>query len=217
MLRRTRFIAHTIRSGAVTWCLITFGIAAGYYLILLAGLIIRFDNFPNYLTSYDWVDNSLRILFSTPSLRDALFIIKEEWLIEIGFMNYEFGMGISEWSLVIVPFKVLGIVVLAGMLATTYLLLCKRNRTCSLTVRRASAAAGGVGAGLVSLVSVSMFWIVCCSTPSWVVGLAMMGIGVSVSLWLEPLGVWLGALGFLLLAVAIYLAAGDGDNETLSS
>ena len=30
----------------------------------------------------------------------------DEWLLEIGFMNYAYGRGVSEWSLLIIPHKV---------------------------------------------------------------------------------------------------------------
>ena len=80
---------------------------AAYYGILMVSLILSFNNFPNYVTFYDWIGNSAEILRSTPSFTDAATIVSEEWLIEIGYMNYDYGFGISEWSLNIMPFKVL--------------------------------------------------------------------------------------------------------------
>jgi hypothetical protein len=60
----------------------------------------------------------------------------------------------------------------------------------------------------VALTSITMSWVVCCATPTWVVGLAIMGLGVSTSLWLEPLGTWLSYAGFAALLVGVFVAAG---------
>ncbi|MBM7067191.1 hypothetical protein [Actibacterium sp. 188UL27-1] len=38
--------------------------------------------------------------------------IWEEWLIEIGRMNYDYGTGISEWSLNVVPARLLVLAIL---------------------------------------------------------------------------------------------------------
>lgn len=201
---------QTVRDNAPTWWLMTLGFGCLYYLGLLLSLIIRFQNFPNYLSLFDWFDNVGVILASTPSWRDALAIIREEWLLEVGFMNYDFGTGISEWSLVLLPFNMFGVFALGASLATIHLLLRKRNRVCSSRAGQSARAVGGLGAGFVALASISMYWVVCCSTPTWVVGLAMMGlVGVSTALWLEPLGLWIGVAGFSLMLLAVYLAAGS--------
>ena len=42
-------------------------------------------------------------------------IILNEWLLEIGYMNYDYGHGVAEWSLSIIPHK-LAIMSLAGAL-----------------------------------------------------------------------------------------------------
>ena len=42
-------------------------------------------------------------------------IILDEWLIEIGFINYDYGHGVAEWSLSIIPHK-FAILALAGAL-----------------------------------------------------------------------------------------------------
>ena len=48
---------------------------------------------------------------------------------------------------------------------------------------------------------------VCCATPSWVVGLAMLGLGVSTSLALETMGPILSGLGFGTLTLTIVFLA----------
>jgi hypothetical protein len=61
-----------------------------------------------------------------------------------------------------------------------------------------------------------MSWVVCCATPTWVVGLAMLGLGVSTSLSIEPVGFWFNAFGFILMVVALYMVSNnelDDDND----
>ena len=83
-----------------------------------------------------------------------------------------------------------------------------------------AGGAAGIGSALVALSNLTMSWVVCCSTPSWVVGLAMMGLGVSTSLALEPYGFWLNAGGFLLLGGSVFWIAAaqtrrDADSKTV--
>lgn len=183
-------------------------IVVGYYLALLLALQIRFGRWPNYATVFDWPANVATIWTSTPALTDRLMLIKEEWLLEVGYMNYDYGLGLSEWSLVIIPWKLLGILWL-GLLTASLLCtlrekpaMCRRNQK----YKRGPAVVGSVGAICLSMSSVSLYWVVCCSTPTWVVGLAMLGLGVSTSLWLEPLGAWISALGSLCLLAAVISA-----------
>lgn len=208
MSDRLTSIVTAIRQHPGWWCGITLGFTAGYYLVLMASLIVRFKRLPNYVTGYDWFTNVYTIIVSTPSVKDALAIIAEEWVLEIGFMNYDFGVGISEWSLFLAPAKMAVVMALGALLATHYLLLRATNRVCSSRRHRSSNAAAGFGATCVALTSITMSWVVCCATPTWVVGLAILGVGVSTSLWLEPLGAWLMYLGFAALLVGVFLAAG---------
>lgn len=207
MNARVVFIYQTVRQHLALWLLLALAFTGLYYLVLMASLIVRFDNLPNYINSYDWGFSVKRILVSTPSMLDSLKIIQDEWLFEIGYMNYDFGKGISEWSLFINPFKVLGVFILGIAISTNYLLLRSHNRICSRSAMRNSKVATGFGATFVALASMTMSWVVCCSTPTWVVGLAMMGLGVSASLWLEPVGVWVNIAGYAALALAVYIAA----------
>ena len=172
----------------------------------LAALSLRFGNLPNYATFYDWPGNVATIVASTPSVRDMLPIIADEWLVEIGYMNYDFGLGISEWAFTLIPLNMLVVAVTGGLLGTLFA-VWRAARSCPREVRAGSAAAGGIGASFVALTSLTMSWVVCCATPNWVVGLAMMGLGVSTSLALERTGPLLSILGFgLLSGLILYLA-----------
>jgi hypothetical protein len=200
-MTRLSFVKQCLGKNLILWLGLSVAFALCYYLILMAALIIRFENFPNYLNAFDWRFNVQRIWVSTPSLLDTLSIIRDEWLFEIGFMNYAYGTGISEWSLFIAPAKVLTVLLLGAAVTANFLLL------------RATVAAG-LGTTFVSLASITMSWVVCCSTPTWVVGLAMMGLGVSTSLWLEPIGIWVNTLGYVFLLVAMFIAASRATTET---
>lgn len=185
-----------------------------YYALLMLSLIVRFQNFPNYINTYDWLGNIKTIIISTPSLKDTVLIIKDEWVMEIGFMNYDFGAGISEWSLFLAPVKMLGVFFLGALLTINYFVFTKNTRCYSPLQRRSNNVTAGFGAIFVSLASITMSWVVCCSTPTWVVGLAMMGLGVSTSLWLEPLGLFVSSIGFVLLIVALFIAAGRSEQRS---
>lgn len=99
------------------------GFVLGYNLLLLAALVVRFGEVPNYATIYDWPGNIVRIFVGTPSLLDALQIAREEWLLEIGRMNYDFGNGISEWSLTVLPAKLAVLLAVGALLATVVVLV----------------------------------------------------------------------------------------------
>jgi hypothetical protein len=201
-------VNHLWRVFVARWrSLLIWGIATAliYQLFLLAALVVRFGNLPNYWVFYDWPANVLRIVRSTPAVSDMGPIIANEWLIEIGFMNYDYGLGISEWALSVVPAKLV-VLCIMGML-TGLCFNLSRNGTCRSSVARSSEGATALGAGLVLLTNATMSWVVCCATPSWVVGLAMLGVGVSTSLALEGMGLWLSGAGFaLLLAMPLALA-----------
>lgn len=182
-----------------------FGFAVLSQVLMMAALMVRFQAIPNYVTFYDWIGNVAWIIKSTPSWSDIPPIIAEEWLIEIGFMNYDYGNGISEWSLNVVPSRMVvmfGLGVLVGLCV-----LLTRSSACAIGEQRSLTAATGLGTVLVAMTNATMSWVVCCATPSWVVGLAMLGLGVSTSLALETLGPLLAGSGFAILsALAIYLA-----------
>ena len=208
-LQRISIIVEAISARWRLWGAIVLGFTVLFYLAQLAALVLKFGDLPNYWTFYNWPGSIWTILVSTPSLSDSLSIIAEEWLLEIGYMNYDFGNGISEWALSILPFRVAAVMALAAMLATVHVLLLYR-RECGLKASPAAPGAAGVGGALVGFTSITMYWVVCCSSPTWVVGLAMMGLSASLSLWVEPVGPWLSAAGFALLALAIFIAASPG-------
>ncbi len=202
-----RIIASLIRDRFWFHLTLSLSFVAIYYCLLLGSLVIRFGHFPNYVTPYNWVKNVWVIIQSTPSIRDMLPIIQEEWLLEVGYMNYNFGNGISVWSLNLLPLKMF-IVFLVGMLiALNISLLQKQLNSCSKGTFRSAVATTGIGGLLVAITNATMTWVVCCATPSWVVGLAMLGLGVSTSLWLEPMGLWIASTGLLfLIFTTLYLA-----------
>ena len=174
-----------------------------YYVFLMITMIVRFGNWPNYVTGYDWFGNVARIIQSTPSYVDMLPIIRDEWLLEIGYMNMSFGHGISEWSLNLIPAKMLLIILLGSLIATVWVLAQTQRQVCSRRELGVTAAGSSAGATLVALTGATMSWVVCCATPSWIVGLAMMGMGVATANWLEPAGTWVGAAGFAFLAATL--------------
>lgn len=176
-----------------------------FQVFMMLALIVRFQAVPNYVTFYDWIGNVVWIIKSTPSWGDIFPIIQEEWLIEIGQMNYDYGTGISVWSLNVVPSRLLVLFVLGASIALCLTLL--RRDDCSVTTSNTLKATTGLGAVLVAMTNATMSWVVCCATPSWVVGLAMLGLGVSTSLALETLGPLLMWSGFGLIFALIFFLA----------
>jgi hypothetical protein len=55
------------------------------------------------------------------------------------------------------------------------------------------------------MTSATLTWVVCCATPSWIVGLAMLGMSSSLALWLEPFGKIINVLGLILVVWIILL------------
>ncbi|MFT7130956.1 MAG: hypothetical protein ACI89U_003083, partial [Gammaproteobacteria bacterium] len=115
MLDRIKTILATIHQYFLVWLSMLMGLTIAYYAMLMLSLLVRFQNIPNYTRTYDWLFNVRRILESTPSISDSLAIISDEWIFEVGYMNYDFGNGISEWSLFLAPAKILGIMSLAAL------------------------------------------------------------------------------------------------------
>ena len=180
-------------------------VALLFQVLMLVALIVRFQALPNYVTTYDWFGNVAWIIQSTPSWRDIPPIVWEEWLIEIGHMNYDFGSGISEWSLNVVPSRLLVLFILGAMVSLCLALV--RRDTCDGKAAGTLRATTGLGAFLVAMTNATMSWVVCCATPTWVVGLAMLGLGVSTSLALQSLGPVLTIAGFGTLSALILVLA----------
>lgn len=181
------------------------GFAIGFQIFMLAALMLRFQALPNYVTFYNWPGNVWTIIQSTPAWSDVFPIAAEEWLIEIGQMNYDYGTGISVWSLNVIPYRMAMVFVLGVLVALA--LRLSRKDSCGVVTARSSGVATGIGAVLVAMTNATMSWVVCCAAPNWVVGLAMMGLGVSTSLALERTGPAIGAVGFAILcALIVWLA-----------
>lgn len=202
-----KLIYSSIRERFRLWLLITLCGLVFYYIFLMLSLIVRFGHFPNYVTFYDWFGNVATILASTPSFMDTLPIIAEEWIVEIGYMNYSFGNGISEWSLNLIPAKMFVVLLLSAFIALNVVLLLKQRNYCSANTMRSAGVATGLGGILVAMTNATMTWVVCCATPTWIVGLAMLGLGVSTSFLLEPFGTWLAFAGFFFLGLTTYFLA----------
>jgi hypothetical protein len=200
-------IGAAIRASPLGWLAITTATVILYYCGLMAALVAEFGDLPNYAVLHDWPGNVARIFASTPSFADAVAIAREEWILEIGYLNMAFGNGISEWSLTLIPDRMLIIVALGMMLATFWALGRLPGRACDAGERAARAAAAGIGAGLVGLTGATLSWVVCCAYPSWIVGLTMLGMSVATANWLAPLGLWLNLIGFALLSAMLLTAA----------
>ena len=201
-------IRNAIRERQIIWWGTLIGFVLIYYAGLLLTMLVRFGNLPNYVIFYDWPGNVWTILTSTPSLVDAMEIISEEWLVEIGYMNYDFGKGISEWAMNIIPPKLFLIVVVAALIASVVVLLMpSKSHACPVAPKGKAVAAASGGATLVGLSSATLSWVVCCATPTWVVSLAMMGMSASLALWLEPVGDFITIAGFLLLFLSVWFLA----------
>ena len=94
-----------------------------FYLVLMGLLVARFGHLPNYVTPYDWFGNVARIIAGTGSISDMLKIAMDEWLLEIGFMNYAYGRGVSEWSLLIIPHKVAIVMAIGALIGLNFALI----------------------------------------------------------------------------------------------
>jgi hypothetical protein len=199
-------ILATIAARKGLWLLVTAGFVVLYYAVLVLSVVIQFGELPNYMTLHDYVHNVLVIVRSTPSIRDMVPIIFDEWLLEIGYMNRDYGHGIAEWSIQIIPPKLL-VVLAVGALVATNAVLLRGPSSCTFGMRYSGLAATGIGATLVGFTSITMMWVVCCAAPSWAVALAILGVGVSTAFGLQPFGTSITLAGFVLLLGATYLLA----------
>lgn len=200
-------LQRELRAGAGLWLALVAGFFAASQLLQLALLMLRFQEFPNYMTVHDWPGNIARIVRMTSSVTDMVSIALDEWLIEIGSMNFAYGHGVSEWSFVVVPAKAAVMLTIAALLATNIVLLRSVRRTCPLSERLAASFATTSGALMAGLSAMTITWVVCCAAPTWVVGLAIMGVSVTTAFELQAIGGWLSLLGILLLVTTGMLLA----------
>lgn len=200
-------IKEAVLARRALWLLTTVGFVLAYYGGLLLSLVIRFGEAPNYVTLHDYAHNVLVIIRSTPSIRDMVPIILDEWLLEVGYINHDYGHGIAEWSMEIIPAKLFIVLALGALVATNMLLARQSPPSCARGMRYCGVAAMGLGASLVGFTSITAMWVVCCAAPTWAVGLALLGVGVSTAFGLEPFGTTITLAGFTVLLGATYLLA----------
>ena len=209
-------IRATVTS-ARRWRRLIAGSALGFpvlfYLVLLAIPVLRYGHLPNYVTPYDWFGNVARIIASTGSISDMVPIILNEWLLEIGYMDMDWGHGIAEWSLSLQPHKILLVALTGGLIGLNLGLMLDRLEAQTTPQECLRAGASGVltsvGALFSGLTNATLFSIACCSTPSWVGSFAILGVESSSAFALEPYGAAGTILGLAMLVVsALWLARG---------
>ena len=198
-------LKREVRASARLWLVVAVAFFAGFQLLQLALLIIRFHAFPNYMVVHDWPANIARIARMTPSVADMIPIMFDEWLVEVGSINYSFGRGIAEWSFVLIPGKAVIALGIAALVATNFVLLRAAWKTCGILARLGSPVATGAGALVASAAATTITWVVCCAAPTWVVSLAVMGVGVTTALALQPFGGLLLLLGLSMLVTSAIL------------
>jgi hypothetical protein len=213
--------ARTLVTGLVRWRLSILAFAVGFpivfYLLLLGVLIVKYGYMPNYITRYDWIGNVLRIIHHTPSVSDMVPIILNEWLLEIGHIDYDYGHGVADWSLSIVPHK-LAIMSLAGALIGLNVTLLLERQTahpqtlsqqCVLACR--SGFLTSLGALCAGLTSATVFSVACCAVPTWAGSLTILGVETSLAFAIEPYGPIASLLGIgALIVSALWIARGGG-------
>jgi len=174
------------------------GFVVAYYLLILLATMIRFAEIPNYLTVHDVLHNYYLVLTGTPSLVDAIPILFDEPWLEVGYKNPMY-YGVATWSYMLIPLKMLPIILIGFLLGIFGALASfTKSHYCRLPDTQSYTLAG-IGSSLVGLTSVTLTWVVCCATPSWVVALAMLGMSASLALWIEPIGKLLTFSGMLLM------------------
>jgi hypothetical protein len=200
-------LRREVRANVWLWLALAFGVFISLLLSQLALLIVRFQAFPNYFVVHDWLGNLAGIVRKTPSVSDMIAIMLEEWWIEVGSMSYVYGRGIAEWSFVVIPSRAAVMLVIALLVATIVVLLLALRRTCPLPMQLAASVGAVGGACMAAMASMTITWVVCCAAPTWVVGLAVLGVSVFTAFALQPLGAWLTGLGFGLLCTIILTLA----------
>jgi hypothetical protein len=200
-------LRETVGKSRGAWLVMTLGFTALYHLALLVAASFSTGLLPNYIRFYDWPANVLQIIRSTPAVRDMPPLISDEWLLETGAMNYNFGHGVAEWSLAIIPSHLVVTMLVSALVATSILLMKRARDLSHLGACTLGASGIGVGAVSVGAANVTMSWVACCATPSWVVGLSLLGLETSSAFALLPYGSALALAGFAVLAATTYFLA----------
>lgn len=190
------------------------GFPIAFYLVLLGLLAVRFGHLPNYVVGFNWPKNVMHIVASTGSIADMVPIVLNEWVLEIGYMNYDYGRGVSEWSLAIIPHKVAIVALIGVLIGFNFILLCEQEQLGTMMRQSLQSIRTGLmtalGALCASLSCITLYWVVCHSGPTWVVSLAILGIDVSTAYALEPIGPAVSLFGVALLGASILLIVRDG-------
>jgi hypothetical protein len=180
-----------------------------FYLVLMGLLVVRFGHLPNYVTPYNWFGNVWQIVVGTGSISDVVKSASDEWLLEIGFMNYAYGRGVSEWSLLIIPHKVAAVMAIGALIGINFALIADQAPAATFLRQQVRSIRCGLmtstGALLASLTCITLYWIICHSGPTWVVSLAILGIDLSTTFALEPLGATLSLAGVAILVLSALL------------
>ena len=200
-------LRRELRANIWLWLVLTFSLCAILLLSQLALLVVRFQAFPNYFVVHDWLGNLAGIVRKTPSVADMISIMLEEWWIEVGSISYVYGRGIAEWSFVVIPSRAAVMLVIALLVSTIIVLLRALRRTCPLSMQLAASLGAVGGTVMAAMASMTITWVVCCAAPTWVVGLAVLGVSVFTAFALQPLGGWLTGLGLSLLCTIILALA----------
>ncbi len=208
-----RSVLAAVKRQRVLILAFTAGFPLVFYALLMALLVMRFGHLPNYVTSYDWLVNVSRIIAGTGSISDMLRIGMDEWLLEIGFMNYSYGLGVSEWSLLIIPHKLAIMMGIGALIGFNFALMADQRPAISRLRQYLRSARCGlmtsVGALCASLTGITLYWVICHSGPTWVVSLAILGIDLSTSRTLEPIGPMISFAGVATLVVSALLIIRD--------
>lgn len=193
------------------WLALSLGFTVLYYVMILVFTVIRFQEIPNYVNVENVFHVYHLILANTPSMHDAIPIMFNEAFFETGFKDPNY-YGVATWSYMLIPPKML-VVLFMAMLFTTFMILkshtkqtaCMQKKPIVPTTKLTTTAS--IGTMLISLTNVTLSWVVCCATPNWSVALSMLGLSSSISLWLDPYGVYMTIMGLVLLVVAIFYQA----------
>jgi len=208
---------RTAMSGLVRWRIIIVGFAVGvpivFYLALLAVLIIQYGHLPNYVTRYDWIANVLHIVHSTGSVSDMVSIILNEWLLEIGYIDYAYGHGVADWSLAIIPHKLVIMSLAGALIGLNVGLLFERQAARTVSQQCVQAARSGLltalGTLCAGLTSMTVFSVACCAAPSWAGSLTVLGVETSLAFAIEPFGPIASVVGLVALVVSALWIARD--------
>ena len=188
-----------------------------FYLVLLGLLAVRFGHLPNYVVAFDWPNNVMHIVASTGSIsRHGSRSSMNEWLLEIGYMNYDYGRGVSEWSLADHSAQGRDRALIGALIGFNFILLiatqapARHYDAAVAAVHPLTGLMTALGALCASLTCITLYWVMCHSGPTWVVSLAILGIDVSTAYALEPIGPTVSLAGVALLGASILLIVRDG-------